>query len=125
MRRFLLIVLAAVLVSPATASAQLTPLPGTGETPEVEVDAGGTAFVAWYLQTDAGEALALCRIPARTRACPAPQILDATQGATSGVQPPVLRIDGPNVSLVAARQIVVAMQSADGGGTFGPQVPIS
>ena len=63
--------------------------------------------------------------PAGTRACPAPQILDATQGATSGVQPPVLRIDGPNVSLVAARQYVVSMQSADGGVTFGPMVPIS
>ena len=57
--------------------------------------------------------------------CSAPQILDATQGATSGVQPPVLRIDGPNVSLVAARQYVVSMQSTDGGVTFGPQVPIS
>ena len=125
MRRFLLILLAAVLVPPATASAQLTPLPGTGETPEVEVDAGGTAFVAWYLQTGSGEALALCRIPARTRACPAPQILDATQGATSGVQPPVLRIDGSSVALVAARATVVSMYSADGGATFGPQVPIS
>ena len=123
--RFLPILLAAVLVLPATASAKLTRLPGTGETPTVEVDAAGTALVAWYLQQPTGEALALCRIPAGTRACPAPQILDATQGATSGVQPPVLRIDGPNVSLVAARQLVVSMQSADGGATFGPMVPIS
>ena len=119
MRRPLLVLLALLLL-PATASAKLTPLPGTGETPAVEVDAAGTALVAWYLQQPSGEAIALCRIPARSRACPAPQILDATQGATSGVQPPVMRIDGPNVSLVAARQYVVSMQSADGGATFGP-----
>ena len=37
----------------------------------------------------------------------------------------MLRIEGPNVSLVAARQYVVSMQSADGGLTFGPKVPIS
>jgi hypothetical protein len=91
----------------------------------VEVDAAGTALVAWYLQQPSGEAIALCRIPAGKRACPAPQILDATQGATSGAQPPVLRIDGPNVRLVAARQYVVSMQSAEGGATFGPMVPIS
>ena len=125
MRRPLLILLAALLALPATASAKLTRLPGTGETPTVEVDAAGTALVAWYLQQPSGEAIALCRIPRGTRACPAPQILDATQGATSGVQPPVIRIDGPNVSLVAARQNVVSIQSADGGATFGPLVPIS
>lgn len=125
MRRPLLILVAALLVLPATASAKLTRLPGTGETPAVEVDAGGTALVAWYLHQPSGEAIALCRIPRGTRRCAAPQILDATQGATSGVQPPVLRINGPNVSLVAARQYVVSMQSADGGRTFGPMVPIS
>ena len=124
MRRSLLVLLALLLL-PAAASAKLTPLPGTGETPAVEVDAAGTALVAWYLQQPSGEAIALCRIPARSAVCSAPQILDATQGATSGVQPPVLRIDGPNVSLVAARQYVVSMQSTDGGATFGPQVPIS
>ena len=107
MRRPLLILLAALLALPATASAKLTQLPGTGETPTVEVDAAGTALVAWYLQQPSGEAIALCRIPRGTRACPGPQILDATQGATSGVQPPVIRVDGPNVSLVAARQNVV------------------
>ena len=125
MRRPLLIALAILCVLPAAASAKLTRLPGTGETPTVEVDAAGTALVAWYLQQPSGEAIALCRIPRGTRACPAPQILDATQGATSGVQPPVIRIDGANVSLVAARQYVVSMQSADGGATFGPMVPIS
>ena len=125
MRRSLPIALAILAVLPAIASAKLTRLPGTGETPTVEVDAAGTALVAWYAQQESGEAIALCRIPRGTRACPAPQILDATQGATSGVQPPVIRIDGPNVSLVAARQYVVSMQSADGGATFGPQVPIS
>ena len=125
MRRSLLILLAVLLVVPATASAKLTRLPGTGETPEVAVDATGTALVAWYLQQPSGEAIALCRIPRGTRRCPAVQILDATPGATSGVQPPVLRISGPNVSLVAARQFVVSMQSADGGRTFGARVPIS
>jgi hypothetical protein len=125
MRRSPLVLLVLVLVLPANASAKLTPLPGTGETPTVEVDAAGTALVAWYLQQPSGEAIALCRIAPRTTACPAPQILDATQGATSGVQPPVLRIDGANVSLVAARQYVVSMQSADGGVTFGPMAPIS
>ena len=33
----------------------------------VEVDAAGTALVAWYLQQPSGEAIALCRIPAGTR----------------------------------------------------------
>ena len=120
-----MIVFAALLVLPAAASAKLTRLPGTGQTPTVEVNAAGTALVAWYLRQSSGEAIALCRIPAGTRRCPAPQILDATQGATSGVQPPVIRISGPNVALVAARQFVVSMQSADGGATFGPMVPIS
>ena len=109
---------------PATASAKLTRLPGTGETPEVAVDNAGTALVAWYMQQPSGEAVALCRIPRGTAKCTTPQILDATQGATSGVQPPVLRISGANVSLVAARQDVVSMQSVDGGRTFGPKVPI-
>ena len=63
MRRSLLVLLTAVLVLPATASAKLTRLPGTGETPVVEVDAAGTALVAWYLQQPSGEAIALCRIP--------------------------------------------------------------
>jgi hypothetical protein len=125
MRRPLLIALAILCVVPAAAPAKLTRLPGTGETPTVEVDAAGTALVAWYLRHPGGEAIALCRIPRGTSACPAPQILDATQGATSGVQPPVIRIDGSSVSLVAARQYVVSMQSADGGATFGPMVPIS
>jgi hypothetical protein len=125
MRRSLLILLAGVLLVPATASAKLTRLPGTGETPTVAVDAAGTALVAWYLNQPSGEAIALCRIPRGTSRCPATQILDATQGATSGAQPPVLRIEGANVSLVAARQYVVSMQSADGGRTFGPTVPIS
>ena len=125
MRRPLLILLAALLVLPATASAKLTRLPGTGQTPTVEVNATGTALVAWYVRQSSGEAIALCRIPPGTRACPATQILDATRGATSGVQPPVLRITGRDVSLVAARRYVVSMQSADGGATFGPMVPIS
>ena len=70
MRRSLLVLLAALLVLPATASAKLTRLPGTGETPVVEVDAAGTALVAWYLQQPSGEAIALCRIPAGTRRVP-------------------------------------------------------
>jgi hypothetical protein len=125
MRRLLLLLLPALVALPATASAKLTRLPGTGETPEVAVDGAGTALVAWYLRQPSGEAIALCRIPRGTSRCATPQILDATQGATSGVQPPVLRISGPNVSLVAARQDVISMQSADGGRTFGPKVPIS
>jgi hypothetical protein len=125
MPRALLILLAALLVLPATASAKLGRLPGTGETPAVKVDGAGTALVAWYLQRPSGEAITLCRIPRGSRRCAAPQILDATQGATSGVQPPVLRISGSHVSLVAARRFVVSMQSADGGRTFGPMVPIS
>jgi hypothetical protein len=125
MRRSLLIALAILCVVPATASARLTALPGTGETPTIEVSPDGTALVAWYLRHPGGEAIALCRIPRATAACPAPQILDATQGATSGVQPPVLRIDGASVWLVAARRDVVSMFSADGGATFGPMVPIS
>ena len=48
LRRPLLILVAALLVVPATASAKLTRLPGTGETPAVAVDATGTALVAWY-----------------------------------------------------------------------------
>src|SRR5262245_36867006 len=100
MRRSLLILLAALLVLPATASAKLGRLPGTGETPTVKVDGAGTALVVWYLQRPSGEAIALCRIPRGSRKCPAPQILDATQGATSGAQPPVLRISGSHVSLV-------------------------
>ena len=44
MRRVLL-PLVVLLVVPATASAKLTRLPGTGETPEVAVDGSGTALV--------------------------------------------------------------------------------
>jgi hypothetical protein len=124
MSRYVLIAVALLLALPAVASAKLTRLPGTGETPTVEVDPAGTAVVAWYANQPTGEAIALCRIPRGTRKCPAVQILDATTGATSGVQPPVLRISGPNVDLVAAREQMVSMHSGDGGVTFGPQVPI-
>jgi hypothetical protein len=125
MRRIVLLALALLAVAPATASARFAKLPGTGQTPTVAIDGTGTAVVAWY-QYDAsrGEAVALCRIPKGTKKCPAVQILDATAGATSGVQPPLLRISGPSVDLVAARQFMVAFHSADGGATFGPQVPI-
>ena len=63
MRRSLLIVLAAVLVLPATASAKLTRLPGTGETPTVEVDAAGTALVAWYVASSPSLVGTLVRTP--------------------------------------------------------------
>ena len=69
--------------------------------------------------------MALCRIPRGRNRCPAVQVLDATQGASSGVQPPLLRVSGAMVDLVAARADVVAMRSLDGGATFGPQTAIS
>jgi hypothetical protein len=98
----LLTILLLLAVLPSTATAKLRPLPGTGETPAVAVDASGTALVAWYLHTDTGENVALCRIPRRARPCAAPQIIDATRGASSGVQPPLLRVSGAVVDLVAA-----------------------
>lgn len=126
MRRFRILTALLILAClPATASAKLTRLPGTGETPAVAVDRAGTAMVAWYQQTPSGEAIALCRIPRGSNRCPAVQILDATQGATSGAQPPLLRVSGATVDLVAARADVVAMRSLDGGATFGPQVAIA
>jgi hypothetical protein len=124
-RSTILIALAVLAVLPATAGAKLKRLPGTGETPAVAIAPDGTAVVAWYLRAPTGEDIALCRIPPGTSTCPAPQILDATQGATSGVQPPLLRISGATVDLVAARAEVIAMRSLDGGGTFGPPVAIA
>jgi hypothetical protein len=125
MRRLLVIALALLIAGPATAQAKLRALPGRGETPTVQVDGAGTAVVAWYQQQSTGEAIALCRIPKGRQKCPAVQLLDTTPGATSGAQPPLLRISGPDVDLVAARQQVILMHSADGGATFGPQVPIA
>ena len=126
MRRLSLLTFLLILAAlPSTAAAKLRPLPGTGETPAVAIGRDGTALVAWYLQTGAGENVALCRIPRRARPCASPQILDATPGATSGVQPPLLRVSGAAVDLVAARADVVAFRSADGGATFGPPLPIA
>jgi hypothetical protein len=126
MRRFTLLTgLLILAIAPATAAGKLRSLPGTGETPAVAIGPDGTALVAWYLHAPTGEDIALCRIPRGTSRCPAPQILDATQGATSGVQPPLLRVSGATVDLVAARAGVVAMRSLDGGATFGAQVAIA
>jgi hypothetical protein len=126
MRRFTLLTALLVLTAlPATAAAKLTRLPGTGETPAVAVGPYGTALLAWYQRVPTGENIALCRIPRGTSRCPAVQILDATQGATSGVQPPLLRVSGATVDLVAARADVVALRSLDGGATWGPRVPIA
>jgi hypothetical protein len=120
-----LIGLLILAVVPATASAKLSHLPGTGETPAVAINRGGTAFVAWYQQRSSGEAVALCRIPRGSNRCRVVQTVDATQGATSGAQPPLLRVSGATVDLVAARANVVAWRSLDGGATFGPPVAIA
>jgi hypothetical protein len=124
MRRIVLIAVALMAVAPATASARLRALPGTGDAPTVAIDGAGTGVVAWYQYTSTGEAVALCRIPKGQKKCPAVQILDATAGGTSGVQPPLLHISGPSVDLVAARERMVSMHSGDGGVSFGPQVAI-
>ena len=120
-----MILLAALLVLPAIASAKLTRLPGTGETPRSRFSPPVPRSSRGTCNSPAARRSRCAASRARRPACPAPQILDATQGATSGVQPPVIRIDGPSVSLLAARQYVVSMQSADGGSDVRPEVPIS
>jgi hypothetical protein len=94
---------------------------GLGEAPGVAVDAAGTAHVAYnndYID-DAGQPLMYCAWPKAARTC-APRAI-ISDGASPFAQPALVRTGpAPNeVAIVSARGSIEAVQSLDGGATFG------
>lgn len=126
MRRAVLLALALLLVLPATGQARMSRLPGTGISPGVAIGPRGVAIVGWYQQKDGYDTLATCGIRRGNRKCAGPPaVLDATRGLKAGPQPVLLRIDGADVWMVAARGQTDSYHSTDGGVTWGAARPIA
>jgi hypothetical protein len=73
MRAGRLVVLAALVAGLMATPAQATPhfVVGQGPNPSVAIDAAGTAYVGWQVNTnaDAGDSVQLCVLPKGARAC--------------------------------------------------------
>ena len=105
---------------------------GTGETPDVAVDAAGVAYIAWT-GTEPGNPAHFCRLPRGAAACDVASVLPAPVGTTGSTTRPVVHVTGARVSVLhytygQSNQITL-YQSADGGGSFasrtvGGNVPI-
>jgi hypothetical protein len=118
--------LALLVALPATGQARMSRLPGTGLAPGVAIAANGVATVGWYQQKDGYDTLAVCRIRRGSRKCSGPPaILDATPGLKVGPQPVLLRIEGADVRLVAARMEIDSYHSPDRGVTWSQPIPIA
>src|SRR4051812_8348592 len=73
MRAGKIAVLAALVAGLVAAPAHAAPhfVVGQGQSPGVAVDAAGTAYIGWQVNTyaDSGDAVQLCVLPAGARAC--------------------------------------------------------
>ena len=73
MRAGRLVVLTALVAGLMAAPARATPhfVVGQGQNPGVAIDAAGTAYIGWQVNTnaDAGDSVQLCVLPKGARAC--------------------------------------------------------
>ena len=105
---------------------------GTGEHPDVSVDATGVAYIAWT-GAETGNPAHFCRLPRGAAACDIASVLPPPPGVTGSTTRPVVQVTGSRVSVLhytygSSNQITL-YQSADGGASFasrtvGGNVPI-
>src|SRR5262249_34940750 len=104
---------------------------GQGLNPGVAVDAAGTGYVGWQVGTlsDTGDAVQLCVLPAKARACAAQPTI-AFPGTGYQVGRPSVLLPAPGVVEVAVGRNVgnvygyYLATSTDGGATFGTPIRI-
>jgi len=115
-----------VLAGPARAQAAGTAFTaGTGQHPDVAVDAAGTAHVVWLQPSGSTNVVAYCRVPRGQRACTGTQTFALDLEDITGR--PWVFVNGATVTIVDHRccnDETFALTSSDGGKTFGPPVPI-
>jgi hypothetical protein len=121
--------LGALIAAPAQAAPHF--VVGQGENPGVAVDAAGTAYIGWQVNThaDAGDAVQLCVLPAGARACTSVATIPFPGTGFDNGRVSVL-LPAPGVVQVAIGRNVLNVYgfylatSGDGGATFGAPVRI-
>lgn len=125
-----LVLLAACAAAPAGAADPVSPLRiGDGDSPNVTVDAVGTAHIAWRGAGSNSAQLFYCRLPRGASAC-APQTQIAAPGDSLSL--PIAVANGNTVAVVSYRYglsgpnfaQVMEFVSTDGGASFGGGTPI-
>src|SRR5438067_912129 len=110
-----------VLAGPARAQAAGTAFTaGTGQHPDVAVDAAGTAHVVWLQPSGSTNVVAYCRVPRGQRACTGTQTFALDLEDIAGR--PWVFVNGATVTIVDHRccnDETFALTSSDGGKTFG------
>jgi hypothetical protein len=133
MRAGKIVVLTALAAGLMTTPAHAAPhfVVGQGENPGVAVDAAGTAYIGWQVNTraDTGDAVQLCVLPAGARACTSVATIPFP-GSGYDVGRVSVLLPAPGVVEVAVGRNVLNVYgyylatSGDGGTTFGAPVRI-
>jgi hypothetical protein len=133
MRAGKIVVLAALVGVLVAAPAKAVPhfVIGQGENPGVAVDAAGTAYIGWQVNThaDTGDAVQLCVLPAGARACTSLATIPFPGTGFDNGRVSVL-LPSPGVVQVTVGRNVLNVYgyylatSADGGATFGAPLRI-
>jgi hypothetical protein len=133
MRAGITVVAAALAAALTAVPAQAAPhlVIGQGLNPGVAVDAAGTAYVGWQVNTlsDTGDTVQLCVLPAKARACAAQPTI-AFPGTGYQVGRVSVLLPAPGVVEVAVGRNVQNVYgyylatSTDGGATFGTPIRI-
>ena len=129
MRWLALLATAASLLLASSASAAPATI-GTGSKPGIAIDAGGTAYIAWYGTEPSGPtSLHFCRLPRNATGCDVNQTLTPLGQTLSR---PFVRVSGARVDIVNSRygfatssfDQTLQFTSTDGGATFGGASPV-
>jgi hypothetical protein len=133
MRAGKIVVLAALVGGLVATSAQAAPhfVVGQGQNPGVAVDAAGTAYIGWQVNThaDSGDAVQLCVLPAGARACAGLATIPFPGTGFDNGRVSVL-LPAPGVVQVTVGRNVLNVYgyylatSGDGGATFGAPLRI-
>ena len=125
--------LSALVASLIAAPAQATPhfVVGQGQSPGVAIDAAGTAYIGWQVNTnaDAGDSVQLCALPKGARACASLATIAFPGSGLGNGQVSVL-LPAPGVVEVAVARNLLNVYgyyrgtSVDGGATFNVPVRI-
>ena len=125
--------LSALVAGLIAAPAQATPhfVVGQGQSPGVAIDAAGTAYIGWQVNTnaDAGDSVQLCVLPKGARACASLATIAFPGSGLGNGQVSVL-LPAPGVVEVAVARNLLNVYgyylgtSVDGGATFNVPVRI-
>jgi hypothetical protein len=119
--RLIPLTLLILLAAAAPASAAKPFFVGTGGDPGVAVDAAGTAHVAWWAESEAGDVVHYCQVQRRERRCTAHLVLPPPSGRAIPVGDVQVLLPRPGAVLIVAPRIngqSALFSSADGGATF-------